>query len=125
MSIITIEDLLKCASQTLAYSVDIPPTVPQTFISESEHIPPISPRPEPAIPTAMHVDTRILSFETKSTAPLCLKPPKTGYHNRYVDDEKTGGTTHAHACKGSNIPEPTVPKREEEWRSWIVWDHVV
>ena len=126
MSAITIQDLLKCASQTLKYYDDIPSPVPHTTITESElmceeRIVPDYPIPEPVFPTAVQMDTRLLTFETKNTTPLCLKPPTKECRKRCREEEKQEiASTH----NESKTPLPTAPRRNEEWLSWINWDQM-
>ena len=125
MSTITIQDLLNCASQTLTYCNYIPPPVPQYTISESElmcdeRIVPAYPLPEPMFPTAVPVDTRLLTFEDKNTTPLCLKPPTKEGHRRYREEQEEVASAH----RESTTPSPKAPCRNEEWLSWINWDQM-
>lgn len=126
MSAITIQDLLNCASQTLKYCNDIPPPVTQYTISESElmcdeRIVPAYPLPEPMFPTAVPVDTRLLTFEDKNTTPLCLKPPTKECRKRYREEEEEEVASVHHESK---TPSPKAPRRNEEWLSWINWDQM-
>jgi hypothetical protein len=120
MSTITIQDLLKCASQTLTYDNDIPPSVPQYTITESEllcgeRIVPEYPIPDLAFPSAVQMDTRLLTFETKDTTPLCLKPPTKESRKRYREEVAPVWTE-------SNTLSPRTPRDNEEWLSWINWE---
>ena len=124
MSAITIQDLLHCASQTLKYCDDIPVATPHTTITESElmcgeRMIPDYPLPEPAFPTAVQMDTRLLTFETKNTTPLCLKPPTKECRKRYREEEEVASTRNE-----SKTPSPKAPRRNEEWLSWINWDQM-
>ena len=125
MSAITIQDLLNCASQTLTYCNYSPPPVPEYTISESElmcdeRIVPAYPLPEPMFPTAVPVDTRLLTFEDTNTKPLCLKPPTKECRKRYREEEEEVASVHHE----STTPSPKAPRRNEEWLSWINWDHM-
>lgn len=124
MSTITIQDLLNCASPTLVYCNGIPPPSPQCTITESElmcgeRIIPEYPLPEPAFPTVVPMDTRLLTFEEKNTTPLCLKPPTNTCRKRYREEQEVASTRNE-----STTPSPTAPCRNEEWLSWINWDQM-
>lgn len=125
MSAITIQDLLNCASQTLTYCNYIPPPVLQYTISESEFmcdecIVPAYHLPEPILPTAVPVDTRLLTFEDTNTTPLCLRPPTKECRKRHREEQEDVASAH----RASVTPSPNAPRRNEEWLSWINWDQM-
>ena len=121
MPTVTIQDLLNCASQTPTYGNDIPVPVTQYTISErelmcDERIPVYS-LPEPVIPTAVKVDTRLLNFEDGHATPLCLKPPTKACRKRHREEDEV-----TYACNESNTLSPKAPHNSEEWLSWINWE---
>lgn len=120
MSAITIQDLLNCASQTLTYCNYIPPLVPQYTISDSdlmcdECIVSAYHLPEPILPTAVPMDTRLLTFEDTNTTPLCLRPPTKECRKRHREEQEDVAST---------TPSPNEPRRNEEWLSWINLDQM-
>lgn len=122
MSSVTIQDILQCASRTLPHCDDIPSPVRHITITESElmceeHMPPAFSLPDPVLPTAVQTDTRLLTFETKNTTPLCLKPPTNECRKRYRE-EYEDACTHSE----SKSPSPTGHQRNEEWLSYVNWE---
>jgi hypothetical protein len=117
MSVIMIQDFPACSSPTLTYSDGIPALASHTTITESElmcdeRIVLDYPLPEPAFPTAVSTETRLLGFEKTNTVPLCLRPPTKECSKRYHEED---------ARSVSNTPSPRAPQRDEEWVTWINW----
>lgn len=118
MNVITIRDLMACASQTLAYNDGVPPPVPHYTITQNEMMcdegmVPLYSLPDPVLPTSMQTETSLLTFEYKNTTPLCLKPPTMECRKRRREEDESDIT-----------PPTTAPRRNEEWLSWINWDRV-
>lgn len=122
MTPITIQDMIRCAAQDETSPL-LGAREPLLRIREDELLcderldssPELSPHPR--LPATMNHGSRLLAFEGRDAAPLCLRPPTNACRKRLRSEEREAEST-------GNSPRvsPKPPRKNEEWLAWINWE---
>lgn len=122
MSSITLQDMIRSAAQNVTFLETTLPHNAYHSIREDELLCDermddfVLPAPMP-LPAAVNHDTRLLAFESREATPLCLKAPTAVCRKRSREETEAVSDNEYHDAS------PKVPRKNEEWLSWINWDH--
>ena len=126
MSSITLQDMIRSAAQNVTFLDTTLSHIVHSYRSIREDELLCDERmddfvlPAPMLPlTVVNHDTRLLAFESReATTLLCLRPPTAACRKRAREEMEAVSDTEY------NYVSPRAPRKNEEWLSWINWDHV-